>query len=145
MGNEKRGDSNKITREYFDSLLLETRYIDSDLPSLDFELFGEHFETPIMTAALSHMQRVHDNGMVALAEGAKAAGAVYWAGMGDKDELEDIVATGAKTVKIIKPYADNAVIFDKIEHAVKHGVFAVGMDIDHAYASSGKYDCVLGT
>ena len=30
----KPGDSNQITRDYFDSLLLETRYWDSDLPSI---------------------------------------------------------------------------------------------------------------
>lgn len=51
-------DLNIITRDFFDSLLVETRYINSDLPSTEFELFGEKFTTPIMTAALSHLHNV---------------------------------------------------------------------------------------
>lgn len=64
--------------------------------------------------------------------------------MGDEAELEAITATGAKTIKIIKPYADNQIIFRKIEHAEKCGVLAVGMDIDHAFSRNGEYDNVLG-
>ena len=48
-------NSDKITRDFFDSLLLEPRYIDSDLPDTKFELYGKSFDTPIMTAALSHL------------------------------------------------------------------------------------------
>lgn len=143
MANQK-ADANQITREYFDSLLLETRYLDSELPDTRMQLWGETFATPIMTAALSHLGNVCENGMVKLAEAAKAAGAVYWCGMGDEAELEAITATGARTVKIIKPYEHNEDIFRKIEHAVKAGVFAVGMDIDHSFNGSGGYDCVLG-
>ncbi len=139
-----KADANQITREYFDSLLVETRYLDAKLPSTKMQLWGEEFETPIMTAALSHLGNVCENGMAKLAEAAKMAGAVYWCGMGDEAELESITATGAKTVKIIKPYENNKDIFRKIEHAVKAGVFAVGMDIDHSFNGSGGYDCVLG-
>lgn len=52
---EYTSSPDKITREYFDSLLLETRYLDSDLPSTEVEIFGHVFSTPIMTAALSHL------------------------------------------------------------------------------------------
>ena len=64
--------------------------------------------------------------------------------MGSEEELEEIVATGARTIKIIKPHADNRVVFRKIEHAVKVGCIAVGMDIDHAFNSQGGYDDVFG-
>lgn len=138
------GDSDRITREYFDSLLLEMRHIDSRKPDTTFHLFGEQFTTPIMTAALSHLDNLHEKGMVEMARGAKMAGAVTFAGMGDKKELEEITATGAKTIKIIKPYADNKLIFERIEHAEKCGVMAVGMDVDHAFNGSGDYDTVLG-
>ena len=140
----KPGDSNQITRDYFDSLLLETRYWDSDLPSTHMELFGSAFETPIMTAALSHLHGVCENGMVAIAEGAAAAGAVHWAGMTEEDELEDIISTDAKTVKIIKPHLDDQVVLKKIEHANAHGALAVGMDIDHCFSGNGAYDVVCG-
>jgi len=143
--NDKVGDSNQITREYFDSLLIETRYIDSVIPSTTLELYGQTFFTPIMTAALSHLNGCHPNGMTEMAEGAVAANAVMWVGMGDEDELESITATGAKTIKIIKPYADNSLIYRKIEHAEKCGVLAIGMDIDHAFNNKGQYDTVMGS
>jgi isopentenyl diphosphate isomerase/L-lactate dehydrogenase-like FMN-dependent dehydrogenase len=137
------GDSANITRDYFDSLLVEMRHIDGVLPSTEMELYGETFSTPIMLAALSHLQRVHPEGMVEAAKGIKAAGAVMWAGMGDEAELEAITSTGARTIKIIKPYADNRDILKKIEHAEKCGCLAVGMDIDHAFNRKGKYDVVF--
>ena len=133
-----------ITRDYFDSLLLETRYIDSVLPSTKMTLFGEVFETPIMTAALSHLNNTTTEGMAVYAKGAKLSNAVHWVGMGEDEELERVVATGAKSIKIIKPHADNAEVFRKIEHALSLGCFAIGMDTDHAFNSEGGYDNVMG-
>ncbi len=141
---EYTANSDKITRDYFDSLLIEPRYIDSALPSTKFELYGKTFDTPIMTAALSHLGNTAENGMVIYAQAAAKANAVHWVGMGEDKELEEICATGAATIKIIKPHADNKEIFRKIEHAKKAGCFAVGMDIDHAFNGSGGYDNVLG-
>jgi isopentenyl diphosphate isomerase/L-lactate dehydrogenase-like FMN-dependent dehydrogenase len=132
-----------ITRDCFDSLLLETRYIDSELPCTKMELFGEEFDTPIMTAALSHLHNPAD-GMAIYGKGAALANAVHWVGMGEDAELESVVATGARSIKIIKPHADNREVFRKIEHAVKTGCFAVGMDTDHAFNSIGGYDDVFG-
>jgi 4-hydroxymandelate oxidase len=142
--NYRAGDSNRITREYFDSLLLELRYLDSVIPSTSLKLYGETFATPIMTAALSHLKQCHPEGIEGMARGAHTANAVMWCGMGDEEELEAITATGAKTIKIIKPHADNQKIYRIIEHAQKCGVLAVGMDIDHAFNGSGEYDTVLG-
>ncbi len=141
---EYTANSDKITRDFFDSLLIEPRYIDSDLPSTKLELYGKTFDTPIMTAALSHLGNTAENGMVIYAQAAQKANAVHWVGMGEEKELEDICATGAATIKIIKPHADNKEVFRKIEHAKKAGCFAVGMDIDHAFNGSGGYDNVLG-
>ncbi|ABX40512.1 alpha-hydroxy acid oxidase [Lachnoclostridium phytofermentans] len=144
MENLRTGDSNQITRDYFDSLLVEMRHIDSVIPSTTLELYGERFDTPVMMAALSHLNKVRENGMVEMARGAYLANAVNWAGMGEEEELEAITATGAKTIKIIKPYADNKIIFRKIKHAQKCGALAVGMDVDHSFSGNGKYDNVLG-
>ena len=107
-------------------------------------LFGETFRTPIMTAALSHLHNSAQNGMTIYAQAAAQSGAVHWVGMGSDEELEEIVATGARTIKIVKPHADNREVLRKIEHAVKTGCFAVGMDIDHAFNSEGGYDNVFG-
>ena len=141
---EYTSNSDKITRDYFDSLLLETRYLDSVLPSVKLELYGRTFDTPIMTAALSHLGNTAPNGMTIYAKAAVQANAVHWVGMGEDKELEEITATGAATIKIIKPHEDNKEVFRKIEHAGKAGCFAVGMDIDHAFNNSGGYDNVLG-
>ena len=137
-------NSDRITRDYFDSLLIETRYLDAVLPSTQMTLFGETFHTPVMTAALSHLHNTAQNGMTVYAQAAALSGAVHWVGMGSDEELEDIVATGARTIKIIKPHADNREVFRKIEHAVKIGCMAVGMDIDHAFNGQGGYDNVFG-
>lgn len=141
---EYSSNSDKITRDYFDSLLLETRYLDSGLPYTKMELFGHTFDTPVMTAALSHLGNTAKNGMEIYAKAAAAANAVHWVGMGEDKELEAITATGAKTIKIIKPHAENKEVFRKIEHAAKAGCIAAGMDIDHSFNANGGYDNVLG-
>ena len=144
MEQRNAGNSDRITREYLDSLLLEMRHIDNVKPDTTFKIYGEEFTTPIMMAALSHLNNLHDDGMVEMARGAYKAGAVNWAGMGDKEELERITATGARTIKIIKPYENNEDIFDRIRHAEACGALAVGIDVDHAFNGSGDYDNVLG-
>ena len=145
MDMQKTGDSRVITRKYYDSLLLEMRHLDSVVPDTSFEVFGEKFTTPIMTAALSHLGKTREDSLVAMAEGAKEAGALMWCGMGAEKELEDIVATGAKTVKIIKPYADREIVYRKIAHGYNCGALAVGMDIDHQFSRMGTPDVVMGS
>lgn len=137
-------DSNQITREYFNRILLEMRHIDNVKPGTQIELWGETFSMPIATAALSHLNNTCENGMAKMAEGAVLAGALCFSGMGEEEELSDMCATGAKVIKIIKPHADNQVVFDKIEEAQRCGVFGIGMDIDHAFNGNGEYDNVLG-
>ncbi|KPU45773.1 lactate 2-monooxygenase [Oxobacter pfennigii] len=129
------GDSAKITRDYIDSLLIEMRVIDSIVSSTKMKLFGESFATPVMVAALSGLSNVRTNGMVEVAKGVAAAGAVMWSGIGDEEELKAIIKTGAKTIKIIKPYSDTDLIFEKISQAEKYGALAVGMDIDYVFGS----------
>ncbi|MCM1126875.1 MAG: alpha-hydroxy-acid oxidizing protein [Lachnospiraceae bacterium] len=144
MEEKRPGNSDQITRDYLDSLLVEMRHLDGEVPDTTLELYGEKFNTPVMMAALSHLNSTYPDGMVEMARGAALAGAVNWAGMGDKEELERITGTGARTIKIIKPYADNDLILDKIAHAEGCGALAVGMDIDHAFNGKGEYDNVLG-
>lgn len=144
MEKVNREDSNLITREFFEQILLEMRQIDADLPSTKLSLYGETFDSPVMTAALSHLNNVCENGMAEMAKGAKMANSVNWCGMGEDEELEAICKTGARTIKIIKPHKDKKVIIHKIEHAQKCGAMAIGMDIDHAFNMQGGYDNVYG-
>ena len=139
--------SKEVTRAYFDSLLVEERLMDSGVPNTDFELYGKKFKTPIMTAALSHIGTFNPDmpsGMVQYGQGAKLAGAVHWIGMGSDEEFESVVATGAPTIRIIKPYADEEKIYEQIRCAEKNGALAVGMDIDHMFDLKGEQDVCMG-
>ena len=139
------GNSNRIAREYLDSLRIETRYMDSETPVPDFELYGAKAATPIMTAALSHLDHfMHPGAAEALAKGAKAAGAILWYGMAEEEEIERLAAFGGPMIEIIKPYADRDIISRKIAHAEKLGLLAVGIDIDHPFADDGSPDIVSG-
>jgi isopentenyl diphosphate isomerase/L-lactate dehydrogenase-like FMN-dependent dehydrogenase len=128
-----KSSSQQITREYFDSLLVEMRTIDSVEAATKTTLFGTELATPVMVAALSHLHEVRPNGMVETAKGAAAAGTIMWSGIGPEDELERLIATGVKVIKIVKPYADKDLIFKKLVHAEKAGVLAVGMDTDYVF------------
>lgn len=139
--------SKDITRAYFDSLLVEERLMDSGVPLTELELYGRKFRTPIMTAALSHIGTFNPDmpgGMVQYAQGAAMAGAVHWIGMGSDEEFESVVAAGAPTIRIIKPYADEEKIFEQIRCAEKNGALAVGMDIDHMFDLKGQPDLCMG-
>ena len=137
-------NTDELTREYFDSIMVMPRYLDGDIPDISIEFFGRKYNTPVMTAALSHLHSTVENGMCEFAAGAKAAGALHFVGMSEDDEFDDIAAVGADTVKIIKPHADESVIFSKMERAIAAGAVAVGMDIDHSISSGGTYDNVMG-
>lgn len=140
------GNSNRISREYLDSLRIETRYMDAAFPTTDFELYGERFPSPVMTAALSHLDHFMFPGAGdALAQGAAAANAVLWYGMADEDEIERLAASGARMIEIIKPYADRDILYRKIAHAQKLGLLAVGIDIDHPFSDDGHADIVDGS
>ena len=123
---EAKGDSVQIARMYMDSLLVEGRTVGAARPDATFRFLGETFETPVMTAALSHLD------LVSMAEGAKQAGACVSIGMGANEELGAVLATGAKVMKIIKPYAEEKEILSRLEYAEEHGALAVGMDVEHA-------------
>ena len=139
------GNSNRISREYLDSLLIETRYMDSVVPDISFEMYGTRVSSPIMTAALSHLDHFMFPGAAeALAKGAADAGTILWYGMAEEEEIERLASFGAPMIEIIKPYADRDLILKKIEHAEKIGLLAVGIDIDHAFGPDGSPDVVSG-
>ena len=146
MEEKRLSDANVITRNYLDSILVEERLIDSVLPSLEIEFFGETFTGPIMTPAFSHLPAYHNREMTGLEEYSIAArnlGIVNWCGMMENDVFAKLTATGARTVRIIKPYEDREKILDQIAFAERNGALAVGVDIDHIFGM-GQYDVVLG-
>ena len=138
MKNEAE-DSIRIAREYMDSLQVESRLLGAEEPSSAFEFLGEKFSTPIMTAALSHID------LKGMAEGTRSAGAAVSIGMGDNETLKSVLSTGAKVMKIIKPYANRNDIHDRIRFAEANGAIAVGIDIEHSlHADDPTPDNVFG-
>ncbi|MBW7571876.1 alpha-hydroxy acid oxidase [Caproiciproducens faecalis] len=123
----------RLNREYIDSLAIETRLIDAVEAATEMKLFGGTFSTPVMVAALGGLNGVYPNSMVEIAKGAAAANTVMWVGTGDEAELKAIIGTGAKTIKVVQPYKDTDLIYEKIHQAEKNGAFAVGMDIDYFF------------
>lgn len=137
----------RFTREYLSSIMVEERLLDSQTPDLSMELFGERFSSPIMTPAFSHLKTFASEREDGLSEYSRAAaemGQVNWVGMMSNEEFARALATGARTIRIIKPYAEKEKIFTRIAYAQMHGAFAVGMDIDHIFGCDGQYDCCMG-
>ena len=98
-----------------------------------------------MMPAFSHLNKVLKDGkkpMLEYARAAKKLNTVNWVGMEPNEEYAEIAAEGARTVRIIKPFADHNIILDEIQFAIKHGAIAVGVDIDHVPGTDGKYDVV---
>ena len=139
------GNSDKISRDYLDSLLIETRYLNSVTPSTEFTLFGEKFASPIMSAALSYVDYFMSEGASdSLVKGVVDANAVFWYGAAPDEDIERFIRAGARMVEVVKPYADIDLIHKKIEHAESCGVLAVGIDIGHGFTDDGTADEIEG-
>lgn len=138
-------DANIITKEYMDSILIEQRIIGSSVADTTMEFLGETFSMPVMTPAFSHLGKLSGRDLTGLEEyslAAKNLNILNFCGMMENDMFGKICATGAKTVRIVKPYEDNAKIFDHLKFAEDAGAFAVGMDIDHIFGETGVDICV---
>lgn len=133
------GDSVALNRRFLDHLLVESRIVGAEHPTARTVLFGCDFDTPIATGALSHLK----SGMAAFAQGAREAGAACFFGMGGNEELKAALQTGAKIIKIIKPYADPDEIMKRLACARENGALAVGMDVEHAINVRDDEDSVV--
>ena len=139
-------DSNEITERYMDSILIKERLIDSTVADTSVELFGEKFASPVMMPAFSHLRQYEGRKLSGLEEysiAAKNKNILNFVGMMENDMFRRIADTGAKTIRIVKPYADNAKVRDQMKFAEDNGAFGIGMDIDHIFGAEGL-DVVVG-
>lgn len=141
-------DANVHNRCFLDSLLVEMRVIDAIEPDLTTTIFGKKYASPLMPAAVSHLNKVLDDSnrkpMQEKARAAKEMNLLNWIGMESNEEYAEIVAEGSDTIRIIKPFADHERIMDEIKSAEKCNAVAVGIDIDHIAGKNGHYDVVDG-
>lgn len=136
----EKNDSNRITRDFFDSLVLEYRFVDAVIPDMTTEFLGEAFDTPILCGGMSAAAtRLRPEGMLAVAEGIKPMNTPMFTGYLHDDEFEAICATGVRAIRIIKAQRDNDAILRDIAHDEACGAFAWAMDIDHAFGGNGFY------
>ena len=139
-------DANIITAKYMDSILIKERLIDSVVANTRTEFFGENFDMPVFTPAFSHLGKYNGRELTGLEEysvAAKNKNILNFVGMMENDMFSKIIATGAKTVRIVKPYADNGKVRDQMQYAESVGAFGIGMDIDHIFGTTGL-DIVIG-
>ena len=146
MAYTRLSDANEITERFMDSILIGEKLIDSTVADLKIEFLGETFDMPVMTPAFSHLGNYHDrekNGLEEYSLAAKECNILNFCGMMENDMFKRIADTGARTVRIVKPYADNGKVRDQLSFAEEAGAFGVGMDIDHIFGENG-YDVVVG-
>ena len=146
MAYSRISDSNEITARYMDSILIKESLIDSVVADTSIELFEEKFASPVMTPAFSHLKQFNGRELTGLEEysiATKNLNILNFVGMMENDDFKKIINTGAKTVRIVKPYADNAKVRDQMRFAEDNGAFGIGMDIDHIFAQDGL-DVVVG-
>lgn len=146
MAYTRISDANEITARYMDSILITERLIDSVVASTSVELFGQTFSSPVMTPAFSHLMQFKGRELTGLEEysiATKNLNLLNFVGMMENDLFAKVAATGAKTVRIVKPYADNGKVRDQMQFAEEAGAFGIGMDIDHIFGPEGL-DIVIG-
>jgi isopentenyl diphosphate isomerase/L-lactate dehydrogenase-like FMN-dependent dehydrogenase len=139
-------DANIITARYMDSILIKQRLIDSVVADTKITMFGEEFSSPVMTPAFSHLKNFGGREKTGLEEysiAARELNILNFVGMMENDDFGKIVRTGAKTIRIVKPYADNGKVRDQMQFAAEAGAFGIGMDIDHIFGENGT-DVVVG-
>ena len=146
MAAQRVSDANVITTQYMDSLLIEERLIGSTVADLHCEFFGRTYDMPVLTPAFSHLGQYGGRaktGLEEYSEAAARANVLNFCGMMENEMFAKIAATGADTVRIVKPYAESAKVYDQLRFAEDAGAVGVGMDIDHIFGPGG-YDVCVG-
>ena len=129
-----------------DGILIKERLIDSVVADTKISFLGEEFDMPVMMPAFSHLGCFNGREKTGLEEyslATKELNILNFVGMMENEGYDKIVATGAKTVRIVKPYADNGKVRDQMQYAESKGAFGIGMDIDHIFGEEGE-DIVIG-
>lgn len=127
------GASVKANRSYLNSLFFETKFLDPAAVDTSFTIFGMKLKAPIFCSPISKGIFLSDNDLTEIAKGVSIAGILMMLGIGNSDQLQGAIDTGAPVVKMVKPYRNTDLIYRKVHDAEKRGCVAVGMDIDHFY------------
>ncbi len=127
--------SARLNRKYLDSMFFETRFFDPVDVDTSLAIFGAKLRTPVFCAAISRLAHMSDADMVDIARGLNNAGSLLMLGIGGSQALQGAIDTGVPVVKMVKPYRETELIYEKVREAGERGCVAVGMDIDHFYGT----------
>ena len=134
------GNSDELVRTYLDRYCIEWRMLETQQATTECTLFGKKLATPIMLGGLAHYQKLQPGGAPEYARAAAAMKTAMWTGYCDDGDLEKVIAVGAPTARILKPFADRDIILRAMEHDKAAGACAFAMDVDHAYNKKGECD-----
>ena len=129
----KIGPSVRANRKFLDSLFYETKFFDPVDSDTSCSFLGVKLRTPVFCSAISKTPDMPGNGIADIASGVATAGSAIMLGIGGSDDLQSAIDTGANVIKIVKPYRETELIYEKVREAESKGCKAVGMDIDHFY------------
>lgn len=132
------GHSDELTRTYLDRYAIEWRFLGTAEATTECTLFGRKLDTPIMLGGMAHYDKLQPGGAPLYAQAAKQMNSAVWTGFCPAEELEQVLAVGTPTARIVKPFADRDIVLEAMEHDKKAGACAIAMDVDHAYNKQGR-------
>jgi isopentenyl diphosphate isomerase/L-lactate dehydrogenase-like FMN-dependent dehydrogenase len=127
------GATVQANRRYLDSTFFKTQFLNPVKVDTSIDLFGVKLKTPVFCSPMSGFNQLSDTALTDIANGVKNAGSLLMLGIGGSNELQSAIDTGVPVAKIIKPYKNTDLIYEKLRDAQSRGCVAVGMDIDHFY------------
>ena len=133
------GYTRKVNSEFFKSIALKLRTIDTKTADTTTTLFGCELATPVIAGAMSH-PRVSglENPFEAWTRGMEEAGSMMGVGIVSSREFSEIMKIGAPVYRICKPFKDRGKMADEIREAEALGAVAVGTDIDFVLGGKMK-------
>jgi 4-hydroxymandelate oxidase len=117
--------------EFFKTIGLKLRTIDSTEADTRTVLFGQELPTPIIAGAMSNpgIKEIPDI-LQCWAKGMKEAGSMMGVGITSTDAFTEVMKIGVPTYRISKPFKDRQKMVIEMKEAEKLGAVAVGTDID---------------
>jgi 4-hydroxymandelate oxidase len=144
--------AHRINRAYLDRLTFEMRVLNAVEADTRTELFGVALASPIIGAPLSFgrvLGRLSTYGpqygtgyLEPIAEGLKDAKSLMGLGVTSSEQVQSVIAVGAPTYVIVKPYRERERILYKMHDAERRGAVAVGIDVDAFYGVRTRYEPV---
>lgn len=120
-------------RRILDQYTFRPRYIDGVEPTTACRVLGVDLATPVIMSAMTMpIPAIEENGLMAVAEGLKAAGSLMWTGTPIPQNLKELVSVGVPLAANVKPLKERTKIFQCLEGLQEAGVHWVGVEIDAA-------------